>query len=485
MTSMLVSTETAGHTEERVLRPKTAAQLETLRAIEPELCYSGRRFGGKSWIGCAKDLIYAALYDGAHVALCREERASMDNTTLRTLREEILPRGMWDQCWKEGKSVLTLPNESRIHAFGLDKPGRALGARYGMIVVDQAEQLSSAQFEIINSCAMQPGMPWHQVLLLFNPEDPGHWAYRRYKPDEGDGVRHDKDGKLFARVVHVQPTDLVNLLSETSRERFDRMTGVWRDRLRLGKWVAFEGSVYDVWDPSVHIVEAPEEWALWGGAGLHELDWTFPPPDWPRYRGIDFGYEPDPYTCQWWAESPQGVRYLYRQTYHTRRTIERQAEEINALERDELETLRRCVVRHGTKGFDGWLAELNMVASFRDHHRGEGAMLEEKGVWSTPADKEILAGIETVRDLMNPRDGEPRMRVVRHRLVECDPRLSEANRPTCLEDEIPGYRWRNAPERTEIGRAKTLPVDKDNHGLDAMRYVHHSLANMPTVRVFG
>jgi len=355
-----------------------------------------------------------------------------------------------------------------------------LGSRYALAVIDQAEQITFRQFEIVNSCVMQVGMPWHQTMLLFNPEDPAHWAYRRYKPDDGDGTRVDANGKTFARVVHVQPMDLIDFLSETSRERFDRMSGVWRERLRLGKWVAFEGSVYDCWDVS-YVVEPPAEWAIWGGEGIHELGWTFPPPDWPRFRGIDFGYEPDPYTCQWWAESPQGERFLYRQTYHTRKTIDAQAAEINRLEQEELEALRESAKERHLTGYASSLLQLNIEASYADHHRGERASLDEKGVWSTPADKDILAGIESVRDLM----AAGKILIVKNRLLERDPRLSEQMKPTSLEDEIAGYRWRTGSDKSEVGRAKTLPVDRDNHGLDAMRYVHHSLAGAPKVRVIG
>lgn len=458
--------------------PRTDAQWSALASQEPELCYSGRRFGGKSWIGCYKAWLYACKYPGARVGLFRAERSSMNGTTLLTLRQEIVPADWWARYWQEGKSKLACPGGSEIHVLGLDDPGRVLGSRYGLVVIDQAEQITFRQFEIVNSCAMQVGMPWHQVMLLFNPEDPGHWAYRRYRPDEGDGLRQDQNALTFARVVHVQPMDLIDLLSETSRERFDRMTGVWRDRLRLGKWVAFEGSVFDCWDPS-YIVDPPAEWALWGEG--HELGWTFPPPDWPRFRGIDFGYEPDPYTCQWWTESPSGHRYLYRQTYHTRKTIETQAAEIGRLEDEELGVLRSSAKERRLTGYESSLHALNIEACFTDHHRGERAALDEKGVWSTPADKDILAGIESVRDLM----AAGKILIVKNRLHERDPRLAEQMRPTCLEEEIAGYRWRTGSDRSEVGRAKTLPVDRDNHGLDAMRYVMHSLAGAPQVRVIG
>src|SRR5262245_49324639 len=113
--------------------PRTAAQRLALCSTAPELCYSGRRFGGESWIGCYKAWLFARLYPGARVAICREERASMERTTLLTLRQEIVPPDFWATHWREGKSALTFPNGSEIHVFGLDKPGRALGARYGLV----------------------------------------------------------------------------------------------------------------------------------------------------------------------------------------------------------------------------------------------------------------------------------------------------------------------------------------------------------------
>jgi phage terminase large subunit len=450
----------------REFQARTNAQHVALQSVAPELCYSGRRFGGKSWIGCLKAYIYARQYPGARVAICREERASMEGTTLLTLRSEIVPRGDWQRYWREGKSALLLPNGSEVHVFGLDKPGRALGARYGFIFVDQAEQLDRYQMEIINSCAMQVGMPWHQVFLAFNPEGPDHWAYQRYRPDDGDGVRLDANGKVFAEVVHVTPDDLVEYLSETSLERFDRMDGVTGQRLRLGKWVSFEGQVFDRWDPSIHLVERPAEWSKWGG---------YPPPEWTRYRGIDFGYEPDPFCCLWLAEGPERQMYVYRQVYHTRLNPLEQAEAVIKAEAEELEVLRA----HGCED-----EMLNIGASYSDHNRGERAMLADRGVPTSPADKDVRAGIETVREWIDPRFGGPRLHVIKGSLVERDVRLAELQRPTCLEDEFPRLRWRSTKEKSEVDRGRDMPVDRDNHALDALRYALHSLSVYGSVGVW-
>ena len=464
----------------RAHRPRTEAQRVTLLSTEPELCYSGRRFGGKTWIGCLKAVAYALRYPGAKVAICREERASMESTTVPVLRDEILEAAIWSACWKESKSTLFLPNESTVHLFGLDRPERALGARYGLVVIDQAEQLSYAQFEIVNSCVMQPGMPWHQTLLLFNPEDPDHWAYQRYRPDDGDGLREDDDRTVFARVVHVGPEDLLEFLSVQSRERFDRMQGVWKQRLRLGLWRSFEGIVFDLWDPAVHIrKDRPLETRDWAG---------YPPPEWPRYRAIDFGYE-HPWTCQWWTEYPDGRRALYRQTYMTHRTPSQQATEILALEREELDVLKRLARDRKVRGLEPYLEALNLVDSISDHARGERATYEELGVFTTPADKDVLAGIQTVLELMDASEGPPRLELWPGTLVERDHRLAQQQQdrpPTCLEEEIGRYRWRTKRHgEASGGVARQLPIDRHNHGCDAMRYLHHSLAVAPQARIFA
>jgi len=462
------------------IEPRTDAQSVALRSLEPEFCYSGRRFGGKSWIACAKALLYGAYYPGARVAVCREERASMESTTLLTMRSEICPQAVWAECWREGKSTLFLPNGSEIIFFGLDRPGRALGGRYGFGAVDQAEQLSYEQFVIFNSCQMQVGMPWHQTMLLFNPENPEHWAYKRYRPDDGDGVRTDDTGRVFARVAHVQPDDLMEFLSAESQARLDGMDGVWRLRLRLGIWAAFEGSVYgDLWANGLHVVEPPPEWARWGG---------YPPPTWPRYRAADFGLT-NPFCLQWWAESPDGAYFMYREIYRTGRITEDHARHAAQLEADELATLQACARAEGAgRELDAYLGSLYVRMGVSDPAGPDQRMtLARHGISTIAGSNDILAGIETVRHLLRNGLGGPRIRLVRGALVERDPALAAlANKPpTCTAEEFPGYRWQKDRNTGAAQGPRDLPIDSNNHGLAALRYLFHTLASAPRPQVIG
>lgn len=461
-----VALAVATDAEQRTLCGQSGAQRAALNSLEPELLYSGRFFGGKSWMLCAKGFIYAAVYPGARVGICREERASMDATTLATMRDEIMPRQVWDVCWRESKSTIFLPNNSEIRFFGLDKPGRMLGSRYGFVGIDQAEQLDQNQFELVNSRVTQVGMPWHQTALAVNPEGDDHWIYRRYRPDKGDGLRQDAKGNPFAQVLLVQPDDLISYLSEGSVARLDRMEGVWRQRYRLGQWCSFEGAVFSSWDPSVRVIDTPAEWVIWNG---------YPPPDWPRYRGMDFGYD-DPFVFQWWAKQPGVERYFrYREIYKTGVTVEYHAARIMELEAAELAALRDAAKRLGAEAdLAPYLESLNVEATWSDHHRGERESMAEHGVSSSPAIKDILAGIQTLLGLMDPREPERGIFLVKGALDEYDTRLAESNRPTCTEEEISGYRWRTKAGGDMTAQRPELPIDRNNHGIDAMRYVFHS-----------
>lgn len=443
---------------------RTEAQNRTLRSMAREFAYSGRRFGGKSFIGCGKGLIYAWKYPGAKVLVAREERASMENTTLRTLRDEIVPRDLWAACWRETKSALHLPNGSVIDVQGLDRPERILGARYGMAVVDQAEQLSFQQFEIVNSCVMQPGLPWHQTLLLFNPGGPDHWAFKRYQPDLGDGPRSnprfDADGRPFAEVAHVLPSDLVDLLTEESRRRFDSLTGVLRDRLRLGLWVAAEGVVFsESWAGGRYVVDAPAEWAAWNG---------FPPAHWPRHRAIDFGYA-NPFVCSWWAEDPDGRLWRYRELYHSRRRTEEHARLIVRLEAEELEALRAAPAcdEQWARANEHAAGRLYVDLTISDHDPEAMATLAQHGIMCTPAVKDRKAGMEAVESALV---GD-RLRFVRGALVESDGGLAEEGAPTCTEEEIPALRFPPAKATSVEEAERESPMKKNDHGYDALCYL--------------
>jgi hypothetical protein len=354
--------------------------------------------------------------------------------------------------------------------------------RYGLAGCDQAEQLDEAQFSILDAGCTQVGMPWTQTFCAFNPEHPGHWAYLRYQPDLGDGPR-EMDGKHFADVIHVKLNDGLDILTEQQRDKLDRMTGVLAQRLRFGRWVGFEGVVLDNWDPTVHIVDRPASWAKWNG---------YPPPSWPRYRGIDFGYV-HPYACVWISESPEGYRYLYRQDLRQGLTIDQQVARILQFEGEELMALNIAANKMDANGSAGRaraenrdaLEALNIAGSFSDHEAGHRAMFAAKGVSTMPANKEVQAGIETLRMALQPdREGTPAFMVVRGSLKETDRTLEAGKRPTSFESEAARWVWKTAKTSAGARTTKDMPVDVGEDAIKATIYALHTLATAPTVQAW-
>jgi phage terminase large subunit len=92
------------------------------------------------------------------------------------------------------------------------------------------------------------------------------------------------------------------------------------------------------------------------------------------------------------------------------------------------------------------------------------ATLEAEGIPTIAADKRVKVGIEAVQHrLERAGDGKPRLFVFRNALVETDPDLVDAKKPTCLADEIDGYVWADKDNKDE-------PVKRDDHAADCLRY---------------
>jgi phage terminase large subunit len=206
----------------------------------------------------------------------------------------------------------------------------------------------------------------------------------------------------------------------------DRLTGVRKERLRFGRWVNAEGAVYE-FDEAVHLIDP---FAI--------------PLNWRRLRVVDFGYI-NPFVCQWWAVDHDGRMYLYREIYMTRRTVQAHVPKILEL--------------------SGGAAIETTVA---DHDAEDRATLEGYGIMTEVAVKSISAGIQKVEErLKRAGDGKPRLFVFRDACVEMDGTLAEMRKPTCTAEEFAVYMW---PKGSDGKPLKEVPLDLDNHGMDAMRY---------------
>lgn len=393
----------------------------------PEVILSGPSETGKTRTALEKLDALCWKYPGAQCAIIRKTRVSMTGSVLQTFEKKVLPPG--SPVVKYGGEKVEwydYPNGSRTYVGGMDHPDKVLSSERDFIYVNQAEELLLDDWETLTTRATgrAGNAPYAQVLGDCNPGGANHWILARAAA--GDLVllesRHEDNPTLFDPA-----TGAITEQGTRTLATLDRLTGVRYERLRKGRWTSAEGAVYEDFDRAVHLVD------------------PFPiPADWTRVRAIDFGFT-NPFVCQWWAIDGDGRMYLYREIYHTRRLVEDHARQILAFSRGE-----------------------TVAATVADHDAEDRATLERHGVRTVGAEKAVATGIQAVQERLRPAgDGRPRLFVFRNALVEADPALLAAKKPTCTEQEWDAYVW----AKTGDGRPnREQPSKVDDHGMDTTRY---------------
>lgn len=461
--------------------PNSWAQQRCLVSPTPQLLYSGRYGSSKSRTLCEKADYRARAYPGARIIIARKRRTDLGQTTLHTLLDECITPAERAWGWRisaDGGSTLHYANGSRILCVGLDNPGKLRSGEFDLALVDQCEELDEEEWNAILGRLRHRHGPFRQLAGFCNPGDPTHFLYRRFRPQAGSHIERTTeptrllDGTIMPAGLAIREcvlsagADNTENLDHDYQMVLQSYSGRYYDRYVLGKWVAFEGMVYADWDADVHLCGVPQAWERWD---------NLPPPSWPRVVGIDFGYE-NPFVAEWFAISPESHWYRYRELFMSNRTIESHAAQMVAADEQELRVLReRAKALNATQDENGYLDALNIVGRYCDHDAGERMLLRDHGVWNEKANKDIEAGLQTLMRMLNPNaPGGTHLHFVRGAGLELDRKLQRDSKPFAVEDEFPGYRWskRNAGELKDA--PKDLPVDRDNHGLDAVRYAVHS-----------
>ena len=430
-------------------------QTQFLCALAPEAIYSGAWGAGKTRAVVLKAMLIAQLYPGTTVGLCRKTSTSLKTTTMEAFFE-VAPKEAI-VSWHKSDSIATVRSgpkgqgRSRILFFGLVKAsGESYNIRslkLGACGVDEFIEIDESEWDELGGRLRDPLCPMHQLFGATNPASKGHWAYKRF------WINYDETQHA---VIEAQATKEDNpFLPDDYLARLNRLTGKYKERYVFGRWVDFEGIVYDVYDPTIHCLSRAAFAAKWD-LPTQAADGTplaiEPPASWRRIGSVDFGFT-NAFVFQWWAISPEGEYYRYRELYMTRRTVRAHAELINTFpDTRQLEVI------------------------YADHDAEDRATLAEHGISTVPATKDVSPGIQTLYNAFAP-DPDTKMPTVyflRDAAVETDTALEIAHKPTCTEEELYAYRY---PPGTKVKSAKENPVPVDDHGCDAARYAIHSDLN--------
>lgn len=403
-----------------------------------EIVLDGPAGTGKTRVALERQHLIMCKYPNARGLVVRQYRSSMNETCLQVLDKEVFADSTgkdYDDAphWAERDQKYTYDNGSEIIVAGMDDPTKAMSSQYDWIYWNELIEGSEEAWMKLSTRLRNFRVPYQQLLGDTNPGPPSHWILNREK--SGRLLRlptTHKDNPVYWDAVNGKWTAkgqaYVNGILR------DGLTGVTRDRLYDGRWVSAEGLVYKQWDANLHHIE------------------KFEVPDrWPRYWIFDFGYV-DPFVWIEIAEDPDtGLLYLSRELYHTGLRVDEAAD----------------MIREATKG------RPKPWALICDHDAEDRATLENNLKMITlPAFKFIHPGIQAVQNRLRAdypgRNGIPGLFVMRDCGIKRDATLVARHKPTSTAEEFDMYQWDTG--KIALDKYKDLPIDKNNHGMDAVRY---------------
>ena len=435
------------------------AQRSFMNSTARELLYSGAFGAGKSRIGCEKGYLLSTLYKGNRGLVIRKHYTDLRDTTMDTWFRYVMPETHLKDYNKQEHRV-TLINGSEILFYGMDQSTKVGSLEVGWIFADEVIEFDENEYLMLLGRIRLPNVPFHQIFMATNPSSPSHWLYSRFyrRPDLRDeGVTEVLESNALENPF----------TPDSYKDSLNTFRGRYKDRFVKGLWISFEGMVYDNWDPGKHILPRDTEKLGLTGDPNNPI-----PEDWDVYRVIDFGFT-NPFTCQWWASKsyewfgPEGAQdkreipwnervwVMFREIYETNVTVDRHAWEVRTRTQEQV------------------------IATYADWDAGDRALLEQYGVPTIKANKEVQAGIQSVHQMI----GEDRLFILDNSLVSVDPALEAESKPTSILDEFSLYR-RQVSKNGKFDPDEK-PAKLHDHGMDAMRMLFHSLhiANNPINRI--
>jgi len=410
------------------------ASKELFSIKDDEVLIAGPKGTGKSLSVLHKHHLILSKVPGARFFMSRKTRTSMTNSCLKMFQQTVLKPADKVHFHKQDQ-IFYYPNGSELAVIGLDDVDRLNSSEWDGGYIQEATEVTENDWEICTACIRAGKVPFQQLIGDCNPDKPTHWLKVRAEKGLLRHLKstHEDNPKFYSHSLNRWTVE-----GEAYMKKLQRLSGVRYKRLYLGEWAAAEGVVYDHWDPHLHLISRHEL----------PLDWV----DWPHYWAIDFGFT-HPFVWCDYIQAPNGVIYLNRQIFQTKRIVEDHARIIMDL----------------NEGLPG------PVAIICDHDaEGRATFERHTGYVTLPAFKLIQPGIQAVQARLLKEekwDNGPGFFILRDSLYEEDAELKDAGRPYNTQEEFEGYAWDDRINKVVNSKKDEIPLDKDNHGCDNVRYL--------------
>lgn len=403
------------------------------------------------------------MFPGTKGLLIRKTLKSMRTTVLETLETEALPSGhpaLRAHNRHSQTPYYEFDNGSIIVASGCNGPDdwvRIMGSQWDWIWANEATELTLNDWETLLTRLSRFRLPLGNFAIAdCNPDAPTHWLNQRANSGQMRRIVQTLDQNPF---FVDQATGKYTAEGEKYLVVLDGLSGVRKERLRHGRWVASEGMIWTNFDAGRHLVSAtvhvftsPAKMVR-GTITVHN-DERFPDPvEIKRYMAaVDWGFR-DPLAMQLWAVDHDSRLWLVEEVYMTHVDLNERAE-----------IAARWQEKYGVDSFWCDAAEPASIDMFNRRMCRTG---------TDPIARAAEKDFRVSADIVNQWFADDAIFLIRGALQAVDQLLDADKKPTCLLDEIPGYVYRRGVD----GRYVKEEPDPNaaSHGCDALRYLAISL----------
>lgn len=297
--------------------------------------------------------------------------------------------------------------------------GRLRGLTAAGAYVDELTLLPEPFFAQLLARLSVPGA---KVFCTTNPDGPAHWARKKFLLRQGELDLRSWKFTLDDNPA-LDPAYVASLKNE--------YTGLWYRRFILGDWCLAEGAVYNMFDERTHVVKDLPPIRHWLGAGIDDGS-TNP------FAGVLLGMGVD------------GILYAVSE-YRFDAKLALVPKTHPELADDVEAWLQGVPIPH--TGITGVNPEHLVIDPAAKMLR---TTMDRRGWPVMKGNNAVLDGIRTVSGLLTLGG------------------LKVHESCTALLDELPGYSW----DEKAAERGEDKPIKADDHSLDALRYVVHSLRSV-------
>ena len=400
-------------------RPYGAA-ARLLNCHDPEVLIEGPAGTGKTMALEMKARMVAERVPGSRILFVRKERSSMTETVLVTWEDKVLGAGHPAMAGprRSHRESYVFPNGSQIICGGMDKAIKVMSGEYDLVCCFEATGLFEHDFEQLTTRLRNGVWKHQQIVADCNPDGPSHWLNRRaMRKPVGDwpGMtrlrsKHEDNPLLWRDGDWTE-------VGKRYIAKLDSLTGTRRDRLRLGKWSAAEGVVYDTFLPSTHVQE-------WHGRRPRRV-----------VVGCDDGYT-NPFVALLGFLDGDDRLHIASEVYQS-----------GLLPSQRVDRVRSIADGYSLDCITCDPSAADLIAGLRD-----------AGMPAVGADNSVFDGVCRVQQrFAEAGDGLVRLTID----------------PSCVNliAELETYRWRKTRINAPDDSLQDAPMKENDHACDALRYI--------------